>query len=202
MIAAGASKHRLGVMLLRLRTEFDSARGAQRLAELSLQKRERAALDESRTKPTKGDETDHKAAAKAMRDEAALTAKSEFAYILAQLKTLREARDALGRHACIQATKQRFMRNDREVGALVSQVLQTFLDPLCHVCGGTGVFGSAYRSEKPELCRECKGTKQRRAGIGKDAEQQRFGQFLLTEIESMIADASGEMSRMLRNGEE
>lgn len=127
---------------------------------------------------------------------------TEFLLILMRLKGLPEAREALGRYASIQATRQRFMQPDSKVMPLMGQVLSGWLDPNCHKCEGRGTLGG-YGSPQV-VCRSCNGTKQRlkdkhgKLRIGLDGEQQRFAAHMLAEMDQLVGEVEMGMRRVLR----
>jgi len=110
--------------------------------------------------------------------------------ILSQLKTLRETREELGRFAIQQATKRKYMHPDAEVLRLVGRALDIHLDPGCPHCDMRGFNGGTHRAEPQVICKPCHGTGHRKEAVGKDAESQAFGAFLLGAMERMQANAA------------
>lgn len=116
------------------------------------------------------------------------------------LKTLREARDAFGRFAAaVVATRAGFMRPDSEALTIAGQVLEVWLDPLCHHCDGRGFTGGSHRGEKQTICRPCRGSGHRRDWIGRDPEQRRFASRLLLELEQHQLHAERTMQASLHD---
>lgn len=118
---------------------------------------------------------------------------TEHLLVLLDLPSLRDARALLNAYATQQATKRQFMRKDREVAALVGQCMDIFLRPLCAACNGVGYTGGTHRGDPRIRCRDCRETGHRKTTIGKDEEQNAFGQFLLAEMNRLMARAAGDM---------
>ncbi|MEY4415384.1 MAG: hypothetical protein RIQ53_2677 [Pseudomonadota bacterium] len=207
LIAAGWLPDSLGALLLRLRSEYEIASGDIGRARLYAT----ACLDaahlerETAKRLRKTGEIDRadealKAAAD-LSSDARRTLMTEHALALTRLKTLREARDALGRFAVQQATKQRYMVPDKVVLALVGRVLDVHLDPLCHACAGRSFTGGSHRADKKVLCRECGATGHRKDAVGQNDRERWFARHLLAEMERVLARAAGGMSASLRPGD-
>lgn len=118
--------------------------------------------------------------------------------ILGQLKTLREAREALGQFAIQQATRRRFMQPDAVVLKLVGKVLDVLLDPLCHHCDGRGFTGGSHRGEKRTLCQPCGGSGHRRYRIGRSEAEHQFTAGLLLDMEAKLAEVDRGMRQLMR----
>jgi len=103
------------------------------------------------------------------------------------LRSLAQAREALGSFAVVLATKTCFMRPNSEALMLAGQVLEIWLDPLCHHCEGRGLTGGEHRGERTVLCRPCRGTGHRRGQVGRGAEQQAFAARLELEMLQRLA---------------
>lgn len=114
------------------------------------------------------------------------------------LRSLRPAKKAFGRFAVIAATKQAFMRQDAETLTIAGQVLEVWLDPLCHHCEGRGFTGGSHRGEKQNICRPCRGSGHRREWIGRDPEQRRFANLLLLELDQHQTQLERKMREFLR----
>lgn len=127
--------------------------------------------------------------------------------VLAHLKTLREAREALSYLAAQRAIVERFSQPDvmprdlagmkawredadrksRAVHSLAGRVLVAFLDPNCHACDGRGKNGGYGALQT--LCRACGGTSKTRAGIGRSAQERDFAGHLLSLVERSVSRA-------------
>lgn len=169
MVASGWCSERLGVMLLRLRGEFDGVK-----AEIEGQ------------------------GSNSLTDRL---------LILAQLKTLREVKEALGdlamkRAAAMNALplapmptdiammkpwRQEADKRARTIAALAGRVLNAFLDPNCHPCNGVGKIGGYGAIQT--LCRACHGSTKSNTGIGKTDAERHFAGHLLDLIERAASQA-------------
>lgn len=109
-------------------------------------------------------------------------ATTEIALILMHLKTLREAKDALGLYAIGMATRRRHMLDDRTVLALTGHVLVAWLEENCRKCAGVGRIGG-YDGKRQSLCRACGGTGKASASLGQNLAQQVFCADLLRDIQ-------------------
>lgn len=127
--------------------------------------------------------------------------------VMAQLKTLREAKEAVGYLAAQRAVVERFnlpgpmpkelvgvkaWREDaelknRSIRALAGRVLVAFLDPNCHACNGVGKHGGYGALQS--LCRACGGSTKTRAGIGRNPDERHFAEHLLSLIERSVSRA-------------
>ena len=183
LISAGWLGNNLGALLLRLMSEYDAVRG-EHLQALQHWRKARQAMQLA--------PEDLELAEDGPR--AAATAQ---ALILIRLKTLGDAKAALSRFALLQATRQRFMRNDQEVGVLTGLVLDAFLDPTCHHCTGLGFTGGYGGPTTP--CRPCHQTGKRRNSVGKDDLSRQFAGFLLAQMDRLVATAAGRISKRLHD---
>lgn len=184
IIAAGLIADGLGAALYRLQVEYDCVRAAHAAAENRMRSLERIAASER----GEDDETGKTAAQRTAEilQTAEHEATTAHVLILAQLTSLREAKTRLGDFAITQATKQRFMRPDREALIIAGQVLDVWLNPNCRHCEGRGFNGSVLRGEKVVVCRPCRGTGHRRDMIGKDDAQRRFAGLLIGELDALM----------------
>lgn len=210
LIAAGWCHETLGTMLYRLACEFDSVKSEQHLANVEIVRAGKAILArhaeaaELERKPLKPEEVE--AAARAVKrilaDADSMRRQAEAAHVTARLlilqrmKSLDATKAALGRWACVQATKRNFPANDAEVAKLAGRVLNVFLDPTCSSCQGRGANGG-YRAPQV-ICRACSGSGKRKTNLGKDAGERWFAQYLLAEMESMLAEIDRQMRSYLR----
>jgi hypothetical protein len=113
------------------------------------------------------------------------------------LRSLAKAREALGSFAVILATQTGFMRPDREALILAGQVLEVWLDPLCHHCEGRGFNGGGHRGEQKHICRPCHGTGYRRGQVGRGAEQQAFASRLELEMAQRLTHVERQIRQYL-----
>lgn len=135
-------------------------------------------------------------------DEASIVG-GAIAHAMLSLKSLRAAKEALHRWAEIEATCARYMVTDAEIAKLIGPMLEVFLDPNCHKCGGRGVIGD--HGTVQTICPACHGSKVRfgRKGgrgiaIGQTPEQHRFADYVTAEIGRMVAQMRERSSGYLR----
>jgi hypothetical protein len=194
IIAAGLVPDTLASTLYRLLVEYDGVRAVHIAAENRMRSMERMAPKEE----GEDDETGKSAAERTveMLNAAEREARTAHVLILAQLTSLREAKRRFGDFAVVEATKQRFMRPDREVLLLAGQVLDVFLNPNCRHCQGRGFNGGSRPDEPKMLCRPCRGSGHRRDMLGKDAAQRLFASRLIAATDAMMF----EVQRDLRTG--
>jgi len=160
--------------------------------------------------------------AKASIDGTGNTTLTDRLLILAQLKTLREAQEALSYLAAQRAIVERFMqpapmprelagmkgwredaeRKGRAVRALSGRVLVAFLDPNCHACDGTGSLGGYGSLQVRSICRACGGSSKTRAGIGRSAAEREFAAHLLGLVERSVSRAEQAISAGLPQAKE
>lgn len=215
MIASGkvAAVDRLGAAFYRLAVEFDTSRGeidaTRRWA--SQQQREANALQalaaffDGAPADSEWKRAEHRRRAdnarlqaKHIEEAASASVRTELALALVRMKSLREARDELGRLAVTEATRRRFMEPDHIVLVLAGRVLEHWLDPTCHRCQGRGFNGGAHRGELQSICRPCRGSGSRRDLLGQTHEQQHFCAGLRAEIDSRLAEVDRAMRGWLR----
>lgn len=202
ILAAGLQRNRLGSLLMRLQAEYDAVRSEIVLAEHNRRAREAelAALERSTGKAVKrGEHTAEDGAylVQAARDETDKITQADHLMILSQLKTLREAKEAIGAHAIVMATRHRFMRDNGVVLKIAGRVIDVWLRPACNPCNGTGWKATGYAGEAPRQCSACKGTGHRRDTIT-NAQEQWFAFLLLGDLQREMAAAGGAMVRKLR----
>lgn len=188
IIAAGWVQDGLGVLLFRLRAEFDSIRADQRHAEANL------AFAQALASRIKGEEA--RQYAQEVAEHAALT---ERALILIHLKSLAPAKQALGRFASILATREKYMKPDSAVMVIAGRALDWWLDPLCGTCNGTGAVGAF--GEVRSICTSCHGSKLRQVRLAPDEAGHQFGKGLMNRMDSKCDFVAGKMRRFLAHGE-
>ena len=177
IIAAGLIPDGLASALFRLAHEYDGVRAEHRAAESRLRIKEFEAQGQ---KPTEAEATIKQAEAEAL---------TAHALILARLRSLERTKNLFGEFAIQEATRQRFMRPDREALILAGQVLDVWLNPNCKRCDGRGTMGGSHRGEISTVCKACKGTGHRRDQIGRDEPQRKFAGHLTMRISELLAQA-------------
>lgn len=116
--------------------------------------------------------------------------------ILMHLTTLRETKEALGRHAIQMATRERFMERDKVVLAMTGKVLTSWLEPNCPKCSGRGHNGGA--GQAITICRACRGSGKTRELLGNTIGQAQFCQMLLSDMDARMHAVDAELRRLLR----
>lgn len=128
----------------------------------------------------------------------AATDTTAVALILMHLKTLRETKDALGRHALQMATRKRFMEKDSTILALTGKALSAWLEPNCPKCSGRGHNGKI--GQPVIICRACRGSGKSREMLGNTIDQTQFCQMLLSDMDARIHAVDAGLRRLLRAG--
>lgn len=125
------------------------------------------------------------------------------AFILIELKTLAEAKRHVAGLALQMVLKPKTKHPiPRDVAMKLSgRVLDVYLDPMCHVCDGTGRTGSGYLGQTEKPCRFCAGTGQRRDTIGSTTNEMQFAAVLLGELDRRAKSAQSGMGRALNSDE-
>lgn len=190
VIAAGMARSLLGTALLRLRAEWDAARGEWRHGATHIL----ALLDEARAK----ERAVSVEAAFGLRMQAEQEAVTHMALTLIQLKTLASAKAALLSYALRQATLRRFMRPDEDVAKIAGRALEAWLDPTCMHCDGRG-FNGGFDAPRA-LCTRCGGTGRRPIRLGPSNSDHEFGRFLLAQMDAKTEWVARRMRRLLRGG--
>jgi len=186
VLAAGMQDHRLGVILLRLQSEYDTVRGdLERAGEIAKQ-------GDVEARRLKGAELAEQS--RRTREEI-LTARC---LILIHLKTLDSAKRAVAAFAIRSAMKQRFMARNEVVVKLAGRVLDVWLDPTCHVCDGTGWVSSGYHGTFVKACDACNGTGNRRENMGTNEASRWFAFLLMGNLQREMAVAAAGIGRKLR----
>ena len=179
VIAAGMAET-MGMLLTRLRGEWDAAAGPvmimQRNAKSAQARRAEAICDSKRPGAAAFD-------ADAFDKETARELLTERVLILIGLRSLEPAKQALWNFALRQAPHKACKSAPADLGKLVGQVLDVWLDKLCHHCEGRG-FNGGYDSPRL-MCTKCSGSGSRRSGkLGANQAEQTFGLWLLNVIDS------------------
>jgi hypothetical protein len=196
--------HDLGVLLLRLHSEFDTARGALMRVDQEMPRylRAAAALDKRADTWHPGLRSDPEALradAASLRHIAKRRAVSESLLVLMELKTVRPARQALYEYTEDLAQKERFREPSDVLQRIANRTLDVLLDPTCHTCWGTGSEGSGYLNETMRVCITCGGSGHRRDSIGNGPRARWFAFILLGNMQQEMAHAAGGIGRMLRS---
>jgi len=226
LIAAGLAET-MGVLLTRLRGEWDSAAGdvaqygkaarewsrlatasdaaakacAEQAAKAKAAQRTATGDDKAKAERLQADKEAegkrHANEAARLRSECERELVTARALILMGLRSLEPAKQALFLFAHRQAPHKACSSTDAQLATLVGQVLDVWLDRLCQKCEGRG-FSGGYGS--PRLrCAKCGGTGSRRHGqLGRNAAEQAFGLFLLNVMDSRCTASMSQIHRRTR----
>lgn len=228
IIAAGLAEP-LGVLLSRLRSEWDAAAGELGLYlraqakwtrmsnDAASRSREHAKAAESAKAQLKKAKPEDiyclvnlgleqetlakraQAESERLRDEGAREAVTGRAMILIGLRSLAPAKQALFGFACAKAKDKACSAEPKAMAALVGRVIDVWLDRLCHHCEGRGFNGG--RGTPRVECRHCCGTGSRRQGqFSAVAAEHHFGLWLLGVMDSKCSASMGQMARKTRQG--
>lgn len=218
LVAAGWCHEGLGTALVRLRTEYDAARGEMRLAESNATSGarrsatlvraaalvERKAADEADSKKA-GRMVESAAATRRNADEirreterAALTAR---ALIMVQLGNLTPTANAVYAFAVGLGARVGFT-NAKALREIAPRALQLWLDPDCPHCNGLGHRGGAL--EVLRWCHECDKTGKRIYGkrpfrMHRSDSGHEFGRRLLSELDAKCQHINDAMKRYLHS---
>ena len=204
ILAAGLQRCRFGILLLRLKAEYDSVRQSlersgqirRRGVDAGRELRRQAAVIMLRAERCHGEEAEGlRHAAAGLLEEASFIEesrtpheiKSARAFILLELKTLSEAKRQLGAIALRMAAK-RGVANDASL-RLAGRVLDVYLDELCHSCDGTGLMSSGYRGQRSMRCNDCRGSAHRRDILGNNQSETSFAADVFAELQRQEAEA-------------
>ena len=197
LIAAGWVKEGLGTRLFRLATEWDLAGGDYRLALRHARQVELQAYQIKRNAarhPVEAQTLLVEAAR--LLDQAQREAITAKALAMVHLKTLHEARDAVGAYAVGLANRASFMENDATVGKLAAKALQMFLDATCSACMGRGFNGGHLT---PMVwCNVCGTSGKAHHALSKTERDEAFIRRLLAEMDLKCHRVQQQMSRWLR----
>lgn len=196
VLAAGLQRERTGVLLLRLRAEYDSVRGElEHAGKIAPRGLDRARVMRQEAEQFK--RASNWAAAEALVVEADAIQRrapaevmSARAVILVALTSLHDARQGLGALAVrMAANPKRGLEPDVAL-RLAGRVLDVWLDETCHKCDGTGRLGNRYAGDRERECTSCKGTGHRRDILGDSLKQTLFARDLLAELQRQVAAAA------------
>lgn len=119
--------------------------------------------------------------------------------ILMNLRSLEPAKQALFTFALRQAPHKACDSTPEALGKLVGQVLDVWLDKLCHHCEGRG-FNGGYGKARV-MCPKCGGTGSRRnSKLGANAAEHTFGLWLLNVLDSRCNTSMKQIQRKTRQG--
>ena len=199
IIAAGLSPNALASSVYRLRIEYDSVRAEHRRAEDQMRTSETEALrqkDDAPPDPKADKKFEPRTAAQkalAIRKQAAADALTAHVLILAQLSSLREAKERFGAFAIQESAMGRKRRKAAEVLYLAGRVLDVHLAPTCPHCAGRGFNGAPQLGEVQTQCRPCKGLGHRRDWIGKTEADRGFAGHLMMQLDALLFEAQRDM---------
>ena len=199
LIAAGWVKEGLGARLFRLATEWDLAGGDYRLALRHVRQVELDAIQLRRNAARHPNEAAKMLAeAELLIEQAKREAITAKALALVHMKTLHEAKEAVGGYARWLANRARFMEPDDKVNTLAAQALQLFLDATCSACGGRGFNGGNLH---PMVwCTACGATGKAHHRLSKTESDTAFIRGLLAEMDLKCHRVQQQMSRWMRRG--
>jgi len=196
ILAAGLQRERVGIMLLRLRAEYDMVRGElERAGQIAPAGAKRA--QELRQQAEKARRIgEHDVAAQLLAEADSIQRRtpaevmSARAVILVSLTTLHAAKQELGALAVRMGANPRRILASAVSLRLAGRVLDVWLDETCHRCDGTGILGSRYQGDAERECPTCKGTGHRRDILGDSLQQTQFAGDLLAEVQRQVAVAA------------
>lgn len=211
LVASGWIAETLATELLRLRQEFDAARGDLQQANhnaASVWKVAHKLQSEGRKHTPDGPAHDAireqrlmaaTAAVQMLKDaeRQALTAR---ALILVHLKSLHSTKHRLGAFALGLAVKSGFLKPSAHVLTVTGRALDFWLDPACPSCDGRGFHGGV--GTPIELCPDCHGSAKRVVNFGGSDADQVFGKRLLAEMDRKADMVMGQWKRFLYSREQ
>lgn len=196
IMAAGLQRDRAGVLLLRLRAEYDTVRGElERAGQIAPRGLDRArVLRQEAARLQKAERWIEAETlvieAEAIQPRTKEQVKTAHAVILVALTALQAARQELGAMAVrMGANPKRPMAPDTAL-RLAGRVLDVWLDEACHRCDGTGRIGNRYIGDRERECPTCKGSGHRREIMGDSLTQTLFAGNLLAEVQRQVAAAA------------
>jgi len=196
VMAAGLQRDRAGVLLLRLRAEYDAVRGElEQAGQIAPRGLDRARVLRQEAERLKKAERWLEAEAliveaEAIQPRTKAQVKTAHAVILVALTSLHQARQELGALAVRMGANPKRGLAPNVALQLAGRVLDVWLDETCHRCDGTGVLGSRYQGEADRQCPTCKGSGHRRNILGDGLQQTRFAGDLLAEVQRQVAAAA------------
>lgn len=205
IIAAGLVPDGFGLTLYRLMAEFDAVRGPVDAAKrwvtsqmtLAAYLRGEATREAARDKPDEWRVLDLTRNAKQVQEAAVASLRTEFLLALTIMRTLREAKYAVGGFAIDLAHRRRFNLDDEQVLRVAGRALEVLLDPLCHFCQGRGYNGGGRHEQTgpQSFCRPCRNSGHRRDAIGKDDSERLFASQLLMQMDAELSAVQSSIKR-------
>lgn len=201
--AAGIIPNRLASAVYRLRIEYDGVRADHQHAEDMMRSSDAIASrqkDDARPPPGTWTTVELRTAeekAIAIRKAAESAALTAHVLILAQLSSLREAKERFGTFAMLESARKRQRRSGADVLYLAGRVLDVHLAPNCRHCAGRGFNGAPTLGEVQTQCRPCKGQGHRRDWIGKTDADRGFAGHLMMRLDALLHEAQRDMRRGL-----
>lgn len=199
IIAAGMAET-LGVLLSRLRAEWDAQAGEALQYERAAKEFNRLADEQAGiARRSTGDiKSKHVAEAERLRDEGRRELITGRAMVLMNLTSLGQAKGAIFNFAYRSAPRRGIAGDDPELFTLCGKVLDVWLDRRCHHCEGRG-FNGGYRKEQI-TCGHCRGTGTRRKGSLHSVEAlHNYGLWLLNLMDAKSSGAMGQIGRRTRS---
>lgn len=205
VMAAGLQRDRAGVLLLRLRAEYDAVRSQfERAGHIAPSagrgvweiRQEISRLEAQIGHSNSSAQSLLDKADALRRDVAAISArtpaevKTARAIILVALTSLQPARQELGVLAVRMAASPKRGLGPDVALQLAGRVLDVWLDETCHKCDGTGRLGNRYAGERERECTACKGSGHRRDILGDSLKQTLFARDLFAELQRQVAAAA------------
>lgn len=225
LIAAGMAET-LGVMLARLRAEWDAQSGEaqqyaraaksfnaqadghatnarmlrQQAASVRVELSKPIVFGESRADPALLEYAAKKSEAEGqrLRREAERELITGRAMVLMNLRSLRQIKQAILNFAVKQAERRGIDPKDHALIDVCGKVLDVWLDRKCHHCEGRG-FNGGYR--EPQVhCRPCRGSGNRRQGTLHEVEAfHQYGLWILNVMDTKSTGAMGQINRKTRS---
>lgn len=196
VMAAGLQRDRAGVLLLRLRAEYDAVRGElEQAGQITPRGLDRARVLRQEAERLKKLERWLEAEALIVEAEAIqrrtpAEVTSARAVILVSLTALRAARQELGALAVRMGANPKRGLEPATALQLAGRVLDVWLDETCHKCDGTGRIGNRYAGDRERECTACKGSGHRRDILGDSLKQTLFARDLFAELQRQVAAAA------------
>ncbi len=128
------------------------------------------------------------------RDLANADSATSRALVMMGMRSITPAYLALQRHATSRAVRRNMQLDSAEIADVAGNALDVWLDQRCNTCNGTketGIYGGPRA-----ICVKCRGTGvRRRVFPSKSSAQLTLGEWLITEAERMVSDATREAKR-------
>ena len=196
VMAAGLQRDRAGVLLLRLRAEYDAVRGElEQAGQIAPRGLDRARVLRQEAERLKKAERWLEAEAliveaEAIQPRTKAQVKTAHAVILVALTALQGARQELGALAVRMGANPKRCLEPATALQLAGRVLDVWLDETCHKCDGTGRIGNRYAGDRERECTACKGSGHRRDILGDSLKQTLFARDLFAEVQRQVGAAA------------